>query len=33
MDYRRVIPLVEYCSTIVSNKLVSADETAAQGNS
>jgi len=26
MDYRRVIPLVEYCSTIVSNKLALADE-------
>jgi len=26
MDFRRVIPLVEYCSTIVSNKLALADE-------
>ena len=26
MDYRRVIPLVDYCSTIVSDKLALADE-------
>ena len=29
MDYRRVIPLVEYCSTIVSRKLALADESRA----
>jgi heat-inducible transcriptional repressor len=29
MDYRRVIPLVEYCSTLVSNKLALADESGA----
>ena len=30
MDFRRVIPLVEYCSTIVSKKLALADESGAR---
>lgn len=29
MDYRRVIPLVDYCSTIISKKLALADESRA----
>ena len=31
MDYRRVIPLVEYCSTLVSDKLALADESGGAG--
>lgn len=32
MDYRRVIPLVDYCSTIVSDKLALAGESGAAGH-